>query len=194
MRKTEKDTPKKILEAALHLVARDGYANVSMRDIAREAGVSISQISYYYNNKEGLVSALVKELKETVINEFCAGLERVTDAGGFADYLCAYAKESVSHNAELHRLRIELSNLAMNSGAFRAEIRAVDRELTEILASRLEACEPPLAIASPSPRRAADFIIAVIFGVAAQYLVRGGEEKTLEALDVLRETLRRRVE
>lgn len=191
LQKTENGTPKKILDAALRLVARDGYARVSMRDIAREAGVSISQISYHFNNKEGLFAALIRELKESVINDFNEGLTHVSGAGGFADFLCAYAKESISQNVELHRLRIELSNLAISSGIFRAEFAAVADELTEILAARLEACEPrPKLLASCSAADAARFIIAVIFGVSAQYLVGGMDAVALGSIDVLREALR----
>ena len=52
----ERDTPKRILEPRLTYSQR-GYANVSMRDIARQAGVAISQIAYHYKNKEGLFIA-----------------------------------------------------------------------------------------------------------------------------------------
>ena len=191
MRKTEKDTPNRILGAALHLVARDGYARVSMRDIAREAGVSISQISYHFSNKEGLFAALIRELKENVISDFNEGLTHVSGAGGFADFLCAYAKESISRNVELHRLRIELSNLAISSGIFRAEFAAVTEELTDILAACLEACEPrPKLLASCGAAEAARFIISVIFGVSAQYLLGGEDAKSLDTIDVLREILR----
>ena len=64
MHTEEKDTSKRILEAALNLISQNGYAQVSMRDIAQEAGVAISQISYHYKNKEGLFIALIRQLKE----------------------------------------------------------------------------------------------------------------------------------
>jgi len=44
----------KILLAAYSCISTSGYANVSMRNIADEAGVVLSQLNYYYKNKEGL--------------------------------------------------------------------------------------------------------------------------------------------
>lgn len=189
--KTERGTPRKILDAAIGLVVRNGYANVSMRDVAREAGVSISQISYYYRNKDGLFYAMMKELKETIIADISEGVGGVTDTEKFAEFLCAYAKNSISTNVELHRLRTELSNLAMNSESFGAEFRAVTDELAGFLAARLEACEPcPKLLAFCGAQRAVGFIIAVFFGVSTQYLISGRDPKTLETIDVLKDLLR----
>jgi AcrR family transcriptional regulator len=48
----------KILQTAFHCLSRKGYANVSMRDIADEAGVALSQLHYYYKSKEGFIIEL----------------------------------------------------------------------------------------------------------------------------------------
>ena len=50
----------KILIAASECISKKGYANVSMRDIANEAGVVLSQLNYYFSNKEGLFKEVVK--------------------------------------------------------------------------------------------------------------------------------------
>ena len=42
-----------ILAAAYTCISR-GYGNISLRQIAQEAGVAVSQISYHFKNKEGL--------------------------------------------------------------------------------------------------------------------------------------------
>jgi AcrR family transcriptional regulator len=43
----------RIFNAAFKCISTKGYANVSLRDIANEAGVVLSQLNYY-KNKEGL--------------------------------------------------------------------------------------------------------------------------------------------
>ena len=75
MHTEEKDTSKRILEAALNLISQNGYAQVSMRDIAQEAGVAISQISYHYKNKEGLFIALIRQLKESFVGDIREKME-----------------------------------------------------------------------------------------------------------------------
>lgn len=47
------------MNAAYDCIAGDGYAQVSLRQIAKKAGVAVSQISYHYRNKEGLLLAVV---------------------------------------------------------------------------------------------------------------------------------------
>jgi AcrR family transcriptional regulator len=50
-----------ILAVAEQLFAQKGYNGTSVRDIAEEAGVNVSMISYYFGSKEGLMEALFKE-------------------------------------------------------------------------------------------------------------------------------------
>ncbi len=56
---TEKQV--KILKAALHLFAKEGYAATSTSKVARLAGVSEGLIFRHFCNKEGLLNAILKE-------------------------------------------------------------------------------------------------------------------------------------
>lgn len=51
----KKDVKSAIVEAAVTLFNRNGYSGTSIRDIAKEAGVNIANISYYFQNKHGLL-------------------------------------------------------------------------------------------------------------------------------------------
>lgn len=55
----------KILSVAEKLFAEKGYHGTSTRDLARESGMNISLISYYFGNKEGLYKALFIEFAES---------------------------------------------------------------------------------------------------------------------------------
>ncbi|MDB5934968.1 MAG: TetR family transcriptional regulator [Massilia sp.] len=48
-----------ILRAARALLAADGYAGLSMRRVAAEVGISLSNVQHYYQSKESLVEALL---------------------------------------------------------------------------------------------------------------------------------------
>jgi TetR/AcrR family transcriptional regulator, fatty acid metabolism regulator protein len=52
---------KNIIEAALKVFSRNGYADTRMADIAREAGMSYGLIYHYYENKEKLFDAIVED-------------------------------------------------------------------------------------------------------------------------------------
>ena len=53
------DTKSKLLEAAVTLFAKDGYAGASLRDITALAGVKHGSIQYHYESKVALWKAAV---------------------------------------------------------------------------------------------------------------------------------------
>jgi AcrR family transcriptional regulator len=55
------DTRKLILQAAGRRLLSDGYAGLSTRKVADEAGVPLSQLHYHFGSKQGLILALFAE-------------------------------------------------------------------------------------------------------------------------------------
>src|SRR3989304_878697 len=54
-------TRKRILDASLHLFSARGFARTTVRDIAREAGITDAGIFYHFESKRDLLEALVEE-------------------------------------------------------------------------------------------------------------------------------------
>lgn len=65
----------KIFDAAVILFAQRGYSAVGVREIAANAGVNISMISYYFGGKVGLL----KEIVETFYQEYLEILKHAVD-------------------------------------------------------------------------------------------------------------------
>lgn len=63
------NTRQKILSATLSLFSKKGYFNTSVRDIARESGVSIGSIYHHFKDKEGIASAMYNNLLDRMITE-----------------------------------------------------------------------------------------------------------------------------
>ena len=59
--RVEGGTRMAILEAARERLLADGYANLSTRKVAAEAGVPLSQLHYHFGSKNGLILALLAE-------------------------------------------------------------------------------------------------------------------------------------
>jgi AcrR family transcriptional regulator len=55
------DTGALILDAARSRLLTDGYAGLSTRKVADEAGVPLSQLHYHFGSKQGLILALLEE-------------------------------------------------------------------------------------------------------------------------------------
>lgn len=52
-----------ILEAVLRLLSREGISGVSMRAVAREAGVALGLVHYYFDDKTGLIAAALRQVE-----------------------------------------------------------------------------------------------------------------------------------
>jgi AcrR family transcriptional regulator len=55
------DTRTQIIEAARDRLLADGYAGLSTRKVAAEAGVPLSQLHYHFGSKGGLILAVLEE-------------------------------------------------------------------------------------------------------------------------------------
>ena len=57
-------TKERILEAALNLFARDGYAGVSMADIAGELGITKGALYRHYAGKRDIFESILRRMEE----------------------------------------------------------------------------------------------------------------------------------
>ena len=65
-----------ILQVARRLLAQEGYAGLTMRRVAQDAGMSLSNLQHYYGSKEQLLEALLL----TTMDEFQAKMDRIAVA------------------------------------------------------------------------------------------------------------------
>jgi AcrR family transcriptional regulator len=56
---TETSAKERILEAAIRLFARKSYSATGLREIVREAGVSVAMVNYHFGSKEALLQAIM---------------------------------------------------------------------------------------------------------------------------------------
>lgn len=62
------DTTVVLLEAAKKVLHRNGYAGLSTRDVAMEAGMPLSQIHYHFGSKQGLVLGLFEYMNAQLLH------------------------------------------------------------------------------------------------------------------------------
>ncbi|MDT4837251.1 HTH-type transcriptional repressor AcnR [compost metagenome] len=55
-----------LLAAAITVIAQEGYAGASMRKVAQHAGCTTGAVTYYFANKEEMVSAVAQNLFDRV--------------------------------------------------------------------------------------------------------------------------------
>lgn len=96
--KTPPPSRERLLEAAIKCFGTHGYEGTSTRDLAKEAGVNIASISYYFKDKRGLYREVLKSLAETIqkaLVEKTVELQKAVQAGELNDTTCRAALENL---------------------------------------------------------------------------------------------------
>ncbi|MGC2723120.1 MAG: TetR/AcrR family transcriptional regulator, partial [Candidatus Acidiferrales bacterium] len=100
--KQKKHTGQRILSAAFKCISTKGSASVSLRDIADEAGVVLSQLNYYYDNREQLFAAVLRWMKEDYIANVEARMDSFGTLNEKARFLIQYNQDLLQTNRRLY--------------------------------------------------------------------------------------------
>jgi AcrR family transcriptional regulator len=178
-RKERPSSGGRILDSARRLVQKGGAAQVSMGDVAAEAGVSKALIHYHFADKDSLLAALVDSVGASVLER-----ARSTSVAGSPKPLDA-------HWAWLERelregdIRVLVSLSDIDSAATRAVSRRVASERLALLARDVEEIFSALSLTPRMPAAlVAETVMAFSDGLACRAaLGSGGDARG--AFDVL---------
>ncbi len=170
---TEKtNQSKKILLAAFKCISSKGYANVSLRDIADEAGVVLSQLSYYYKNKEGLFAEVIKMLMQKYLQEVENCLQKSTTVNEKVSSLVKYFQEMLVERPEIFKILYDFTSMSIWSISSRKLLRSLFEDLSNLIEQHI--FSDPTATDSfksyPS-KSMARMLLGTMFGTAIQVVL-----------------------
>jgi TetR/AcrR family transcriptional regulator len=119
-----------LIAVATPLFAEKGYNGVSVRKLAKSAGVNLSMISYYFGGKEGLYAE--------VLNEQFATLKRVAEIKNMEtdplDKFELYVRSTVARYRENpYILKFYTSELTNPTPCFETIVKPAIKEVLQIL-------------------------------------------------------------
>ena len=134
---TKKNTREKIKEATYELLSTKGYAQISMRDIAKKAQTAVGQLTYYYGTKEHLIGSVFDEMVNSFMQELNKCVEKSTDklksiTNFFEDL---YKKEN-----DVFKVLIDFTAQALWNNSFRDKIDKFFDETISTIASAYMEC------------------------------------------------------
>jgi len=176
--------PERILLAASECISTRGYANVSMRDIAKEAGVVLSQLNYYFKNKEGLFKEVVRMMMDKYLREIEEALKEEDSPKERVKSLVKYFRKMLHYNPKLFRLLYEFTGLAIWSPVFRDLLRNLFNDLSDMIEMYILKNSQLKKLKGYSSKSLSRLIIGSMFGTGIQALLYHDEELT-EALDAI---------
>ena len=153
------DLPRVLLDAATQAILEVGPAAVSLRDLARRAGVSHAAPTYHFGDKAGLLTAVAVD----GFQRLAATLrEAYQTTGSFLEVGVAYVRFAVTHRAHFEVM-------------FRPELyRTDDPDLVRARDAARSLLYPPAAAVADSPDgdavRAAVAAWSLVHGLATLWL------------------------
>src|SRR5215207_58275 len=155
------DLPRVLLDAAIQAIAEVGPAAVSLRDLARRAGVSHAAPAYHFGDKAGLLTAVAAD----GFRQLAATLRQAYQTtGSFLEVGVAYVGFAVTHRAHFEVM-------------FRPELyRTDDPDLMRAREAARSLLYPPAAAVANGPDgdqvRAAVAAWSLVHGLATLWLNR----------------------
>jgi AcrR family transcriptional regulator len=180
----------KILVTAFECISAKGYANVSMRDIANEAGVALSQLNYYYKNKEGLLTEVIRRMMDKYLLEIEKHLLKGITAREKISSLIVFFKEILANNPELFRLLYDFCGMALWSSTFSTLLRELFSEIANLIGKYILSSSDAKEISNRySINSVARMIIGSMFGISMQTILDPKEENldSLSAIELILE-------
>jgi AcrR family transcriptional regulator len=167
------------------VVARNGYANTSMKDIAAEAGVAQALLHYYFDSKEELLSEVVMTIDNELQQEWKAAVAPIEDPLRRIAVGIDSAAAKCAERPEFWRLLIDLQAVSFTNPAVRARLQELSERFLADVVAEVENVSRGLPTPTPMPPRAlAEAITGAIDGIALQSLLR--EEDSRPAFQALK--------
>ncbi len=183
----EKDTSKRILQATLKRISTYGYANVSMRDIAEEASVALSQLNYYYKNKEKLFIAVIQHIKNEYLQDIENQLKTTKTAQEKISFLVDYCQKVIKENNSIYKLILDFYSMSIWSKAIEAEFKLFFHDIAEVIGKYITSdTSINDKIKSYPPQLITRLLIATTFGIAMQHFADEDNNEIIKGLDIIK--------
>ncbi|WP_309138643.1 TetR/AcrR family transcriptional regulator [Nocardia cyriacigeorgica] len=190
-----------LIEAAIGLAEKKGVAGVTTRDVAQAAGVSLGVVHYCFENKDALMTELVKALSMELRDSVDANETVWQDAGTGKAALQSLVRAglelmwlNIEATPERQLLTYETTTYALREGEQTPAKLAIAREqyafndstVADILDHARDATSTEWSVPVQTLSR---FTLSVIDGIVLRWLVDNDSESVRTQLDVLSEML-----
>ena len=173
-------TGPRVRDAALRLIARHGYAAVSMRQIAAEVGIQAGALYNYTPDKQ----TLLFDLMQGHMTDLLAALEAADIKGDALARLEGFTRFHIRfHMPRPDQVFVSYMELRNRSDENFAAIEAMRRRYENVLEGILRAGEEEGVFLVPDPRVTTMALIAMLTGISNWYRAGGRlETEKIEAI------------
>lgn len=176
-----KKPSEKILLSAFDCLSEYGFANVSMRDIAKESGTALSQLTYYYKTKENLFLEVIDMMMERYLREARANMKKEKGAKRKLASLAGYFGQIIKKEPKFMRLLVDFTAQAMWVDSFKQKMDSMFDGFSGMIEQEIfdEAGQ-----ARGDSSSAAKLIFGALFGTSVQILLGDGGGEDYDSLNL----------
>lgn len=157
-----------------------------MRDIAEKAGVALSQLNYYYKNKEGLFTEVIKMMMNLYLHEIEDSLKSSQNAKEKMTSLVKYFNELIRKNPELLKLFIDFTAQSLWLPSFRRQLKTLFTDLSSMIEeSLLVGTEINKNVLEHSSESVAKLVLGALYGTSIQIMLESDEDKAFDSLNLV---------
>jgi AcrR family transcriptional regulator len=161
-----------IVRAAAAVLGRQGYAETSLKDVAREARVAPGLLHYYFDSKEELLLEVVTVTERQMVANWKAVVQAVDDPLERIVTGLDHAEARCADQPEFFRLLLDLYTVSLSSPALRLRCASLRNHLVDEVEIELRQVLGRLpAYSLVSPRELAGALLGAIDGIALSGLV-----------------------
>ncbi len=171
-----------ILDKAEELFTEHGYKSASIREIARECGLTNAAIYYHFPNKESLFVEVMQRHAGKLREKMTAAGENITSSRErLVAMLTAYIDAIAGQHAPIFMIRKNARHLKMKVIKRSNLMQSVSQPIVETLSLAQKSGE---IMGEPSPEEAASMMLGMLHGLAQQHHTTGKEENIISKNDI----------
>jgi AcrR family transcriptional regulator len=167
-----------LLRAVLRAVARHGFAGLTYRAVAAEAGVTHGLVSYHFGSLDAMIREALALAAEDAIRD-----SRLEVSSGELGAFGTSLSKLVSEQAEAQSYQFELTFEARRRPELAQHVRTLYENYYEVIEQSL------VALGLPRDRALTRLVFAALDGLVLQQLIFADPDATDEAIVRLRELL-----
>ena len=180
-----------IIEALFQCLAENGHESVTVKDIAKKAGLHYGVIHYYFKSKDEIVSAMAEATILKYNRLLSEQAQSIPSASEKLQVSLEFLVDEFIFNKRLNRVFYNLVQMAFENktvrSALRKQLRAYRRSVAEVLEEGVKNGEFKVN----NPVRSASLMVALIEGMALQWVIEPKALKRDEVRKSIEETVTR---
>jgi len=174
-----------ILDAAARCFSRDGFANTTVQEIAREAGLTKSMIHYYFESKQVLILELQAFVHERYFRRVQQKLEAIGPDSEARLQQALWELYEIVKDKQFMRLQLELLAEAGRDPNMKNRMMLAQQRSREFIEMGAQQVVNPDGSASVRLPKSLSFLIAsFLLGLRVQEYVAGDSEIARESYEL----------